>query len=353
MTEEISFGVPGSQLPSRDPVRAVRAAEEAGFDSMWWADRLMGWLPAGPHDLLDPYPLMGAAAAGTTSIRIGTAVSDPIRRHPAQLAQTALTIQQMSNGRLILGLGCGEVAGTRPYGIPYEKPVGHLIEALEVMKALWADGGPTEWSGHHYRLDRGVCGLAGKVSPPPLWLAAHGPRTLRLTGTRADGWLPTAHGVEAYERQLLQIREAEEQADRPGAVEAGAFLWLVAADSTERARELLRAHAVRALGLLLPQGALTTTPLPDGPWGDLLPVDPAMDDLVAQIDPDELEQVLPIGDPDTIAREVVRYIEAGARHIVLCDMSAASGMDNGLGMRPMEIHLAVRDAARARLTEHS
>ena len=349
MINEIKFGVPGSQLPARDPVRGVLAAEEAGFASMWWADRLMGWLPDGPHEVLDPFPLMGAAAVATTSIRLGTAVSDPIRRHPAQLAQTALTIQQMSGDRLILGLGCGEVAGTRPYGIPYDTPVGHLIEAIDMMQALWADGRPTDWAGSHYRLERGICGLAAKVASPPIWLAAHGPRTLRLTGTQADGWLPTAHGVEAYERQLLQIREAEQQANRAGAVEAGAFLWLVAADSTERARELLRSHTVRALGLLLPQGALATTPLPDGPWGDLLPTDPAMDDLVARIDPDELGQVLPIGNPDDISREVVRYIDAGARHIVLCDMSAASGQDNGLGMRPLDVHVAVRDAVRRRL----
>ncbi len=350
MSEEIKFGVPGSQLPARDPVRAVLAAEEAGFESMWWADRLMGWLPDGPHELLDPYPLLGAAAVATRSIRLGTAVSDPIRRHPGQLAQTALTIQQMSAGRLILGLGCGEIAGTTPYGIAYDKPVGHLVEALEVLKELWADGTPARWSGAHYRIDGGICGLAAKTPAPPIWLAAHGPRTLRLTGTTADGWLPTASGPQAYGTQLAQIRAAEDAAGRRGAVEAGAFLWLIAAESGERARQLLRTHAVRALGLLLPQGALRTTPLPDGPWGDLLPTDPRMNDLVAQIDPDELAEVLPIGTPEEIAAEVIRYVEAGAEHIVLCDMSGAAGEDNGLGMRPLQTHIAIRDAVRARLT---
>src|SRR4051794_36331298 len=126
MSRPIRFGVPGSQLPARDPAAAAVRAEDAGFDSMWWADRLMGWLPDGPHALLDPFALMAVAAVATEHLLLGTAVADPIRRHPAQLAQTALTVQQLAAGRVLLGVGCGEVAGTRPYGIRYDKPVAHL-----------------------------------------------------------------------------------------------------------------------------------------------------------------------------------------------------------------------------------
>src|SRR3954469_21047757 len=105
----LRFGVPGSQLPAKDPVIAPRRAEAAGFDSMWWADRLMGGMPDGPHQLLDPFPLMSAAAGATDQLLLGTAVADPLRRHPAQLAQTALTVANLSGGRLLLGVGCGEV----------------------------------------------------------------------------------------------------------------------------------------------------------------------------------------------------------------------------------------------------
>ncbi|MGE3621422.1 MAG: LLM class flavin-dependent oxidoreductase [Acidimicrobiia bacterium] len=343
-TAPVRYGVPGSQLPSRDPARAARTAEDAGFDSIWWADRLMGWMPDGPHQLLDPFPLMAVSAAATERILLGTAVTDPMRRHPSQLAQTALSLHQLSGERLLLGVGCGEVAGTRPYGIPYEKPVARLTEALEVMHRLWHDGTPVTWSGEHYVLDRALCGLAATVPAPPVWIAAHGPRTLRLTGTVADGWLPTAAGPATYAEQLARIRAAEEAAGRPGAVEAGAFLWVVAAESTERARALLDDPALRALGLLLPQGALAHTPMPDGPWADLLPTDPQMLDLAQRIDPDELAAAIPIGSPDDIARTVEQYVDAGCRHVVLCDMSGVGGGDNGLGLRPTEVHAAIRDA---------
>ena len=336
--------MPGSQLPARDPVRAVREAEERGFASMWWADRLMGWLPDGPHALLDPFPLMAAAAVATRDISLGTAVTDPLRRHPAQLAQTALTVQHLSGGRLLLGAGCGEAAGTLPYGISYDRPVGRLEDALEVMRRLWADGRPVTYDGPFFRLDRAVCGLAASVAAPPVWLAAHGPRMLALTGARADGWLPTAHGPDAYADGLAAIRAAEAAAGRPGrSVVAGAFVWMVVADSRERARRLLHDDRLRALGLLLPKGALRRTPLPEGPWATLVPTDPRMLDLVVGIDVDELADVLPIGSPDDVAAEVARYVAAGAEHIVLCDMAPVAGLDTGLGLRPLDVHAAVRD----------
>src|SRR5581483_3713876 len=255
-------GVPGSQLPAKDVTRAAVRAEEEGFDSIWWADRLMGWLPDGPHALLDPFVVMSAAATRTQRILLGTAVADPLRRQPAQLAQMALSLQSLSQGRLALGVGCGEVAGTVPYGIGYERPVSRLEEAIRVLRLLWSPPEPVSFEGAHYRLDRAVNGLAGLVPPPPVWIAAHGPRMLRITAALADGWLPTAHDPAVYAEQLAAIRAAEAAAGRAaGSVEAGAFLWLVAADSRERARRLFERPALRALGLLLPGGALESSPL--------------------------------------------------------------------------------------------
>lgn len=348
--EPLRIGVPGSQRPARDPIRAVVQAEDAGFDSIWWADRLMGWLPEGPHALLDPFPLMAAAAVATKRILLGTAVTDPLRRHPAQLAQTALTLQHLSRSRLVLGVGCGEVAGTRPYGISYDRPVSRLEDALEVLRRLWADGHPVSYDGPFFSLDRAVCGLAASVDPPPVWVAAHGPRTLRLTGTVADGWLPTAYGPDAYRDGLTAVRAAEATAGRRrGAVEAGVFLWMVVAESRDRARALLRENDLRALGLLLPQGALARTPLPEGPWASLVPTDPRTAELVDGVDPDELGDVLPIGSPDDVADEIARYVAAGAKHIVLCDMAPVARVDTGLGLRPLEVHAAVRDRLAQRV----
>ncbi len=347
----IRVGIPGSQLPARDVTRAARAAEDAGFDSMWWADRLMGWLPDGPHALLDPVPVMAATAIRTQQLQLGTAVADPLRRHPAQLAQTALSLQHLAGGRLILGVGAGEAAGTLPYGISYETPVSRLEEALQVLRLLMNTPEPVDFDGEHYRLDHALCGLSASVEAPPIWIAAHGPRTLRLTGTYGDGWLPTGHGADRWGEGWRRIREAAILAGRdPGGIEGGVFCWMVAAGDRTTARRLLAEPALRALGLLLPQGALTRTPLREGPWRALVPSRGGVDELAAEIDPDELAQVVPHGSPDDIAADLIGYVHAGATHLVLADMSPTVGMDNGLGLRPLETLTAVRDAVRSRLS---
>jgi alkanesulfonate monooxygenase SsuD/methylene tetrahydromethanopterin reductase-like flavin-dependent oxidoreductase (luciferase family) len=172
---------------------------------------------------------------------------------------------------------------------------------------------------------------------------------LRLTGRLADGWMPTVHDAAVYRRQLVEIRRAEADAARPDrSVEAGAFLWLVVADSKERARRMFAEPGLRALGLLLPAGALQSSPLREGPFGHLVPTDPAMLDFVREIDPDELARAIPHGTPQEVADAVLRFIDAGAEHIVLCDMSSASGTDPGHGLKPFEVYGAIREALATR-----
>ena len=340
----LQIGIPAPQLAGSDPVRAARRAEEVGIDSMWWADRLAGWMPEGPHSLLDPFPAMAVAGQATSVLKLGTAVADPLRRHPAQLAQTALTVQELTTGRLILGVGCGEAAGTIPYGIPFTSPASRLEEALEVIRLLWRDGGPVDFEGVHYRLEGARCGLAASVDAPPIWIASHGPRMLTLTGSVADGWLPTACGPVTYATQLASIREAERVAGRPeGAVEAGAFVWLVAAKDRAHARKLMHTEGLRALGLLLPKGVLASSPLAAGPSRDLL-ADERVAGLARMVDPEELATVLPHGSPDDIAEDLQRYRDAGAEHLVLCDMGPLAGVDTQLGMRPLDLYGTLRDA---------
>lgn len=340
----LRIGVPAPQLAGSDPGRAAQKAEQAGLDSMWWADRLAGWMPEGPHALFDPFPAMAVAGRATTRLLLGTAVADPLRRHPAQLAQTALTVQDLSSGRLILGVGCGEAAGTVPYGISFDRPVSRLAEALQVLRLLWADGGPTSFEGAHYTLAQARCGLAASVPAPPVWLAAHSPRMLALTGSVADGWLPTACGAVAYASQLAMVRAAERAAGRPqGTVEAGAFVWLVGAKDRARAREMMSTDGVRALGLLLPKGVLASSPLAHGPSQDLL-ADERVIELARCIDPDELAAVLPHGSASDIAEDVAQYRDAGAEHLVLCDMGPLAGLETGLGMRALDLYAQLRDS---------
>ncbi len=120
----VTLGVPGRIMPPADKaIEFAQKAEADGYDAVWWPCHLMGWIPdsvwtedmtglakyqANPHVHFDPLTMMGAAGAATERIRVGVNVTDTIRRHPAMLAQTALTVDHLARGRSILGLGSGE-----------------------------------------------------------------------------------------------------------------------------------------------------------------------------------------------------------------------------------------------------
>ena len=163
---EIEFGAPGTIMPPADKaVEFARRAEADGYESIWWPSHLMGWHPESvwteditplakfqpnPHTYFDPLVMMGVAGAVTERIRVGVVVTDILTHHPAVLAQTALTLDHVTKGRAILGLGSGEQLNVEPYGMEWDKPVGHLDEALDVMRLLWDAEGPVDFEGQFY-----------------------------------------------------------------------------------------------------------------------------------------------------------------------------------------------------------
>ena len=97
-----------------------------------------------------------------------------------------------------------------PYGMSFEKPVGVLEEAIKVMRLLWSTTKPVDFHGKHFNLENAVLGLEPYEGvPPQVWVAAHGPRMLRITGRLADGWLPTNIKPDAY------ADEADARSARP------------------------------------------------------------------------------------------------------------------------------------------
>ena len=139
-------------------------------------------------------PVVAAAAGATREVRLGIGVTDIVRRHPASLAQTALTLDHLTGGRFVLGVGSGEALNLAPFGLANARPLSRLEEGLEVMRLLMARTGAVDFDGEHFRLrgrDRWACARWG-TAPPPVWVAAHRPRGLELVGRRADGWLPLA-----------------------------------------------------------------------------------------------------------------------------------------------------------------
>lgn len=173
-------------------VEAATAAERSGFDGVWIYDHFSG-ATLGGQSISDPWPTLGAIATATNRISLGPLVTNVTVRHPAHVAVAAATLQDLSRGRFILGLGAG--AGPRsPFsremtmvGLVAEAAMARremVSEAIEVIRRLWSGGG--DFEGKHHAL-RGAEGFPVPVPTPPIIVGANGPRMSRLAGVFGDG----------------------------------------------------------------------------------------------------------------------------------------------------------------------
>ena len=182
-------------------VERFRLADELGFDHAWLVDHLMPTDP--PHDrsIFEAWTSLSALAAMTTQVRLGVLVSSNTFRHPSLLAKQAVTVDHVSGGRLILGIGTGWYAEEhRRFGLEFPaapERVDRLEEALQVIACL-NGGEAASHDGRFYRLDDATA-LPRSVQRPriPVLIAAHRPRMLRLAARYADIWdtFPTIEGT--------------------------------------------------------------------------------------------------------------------------------------------------------------
>ena len=186
------FGIFAAQAePYPVLVEKWRYFEELGFDSIWHPDHLFHPSdPTGP--LFEGWTFLAAMAAETSRIRLGLLVGSNVLRHPALLAQQALTVDHISEGRLELGIGCGWFEEEhRRFGIPLFDPperVDRFSEALEIIDPLLR-GETVSYEGRHYRLAEARLRPRPVQSPrPPFMLGAHRPRMLRICARFADLW---------------------------------------------------------------------------------------------------------------------------------------------------------------------
>lgn len=206
---------------------------------------------------------MGYAAAITDSIRLGIAATDPIRRHPITLAQAFQTLHHLSNGRSYFVLGAGERENIEPYGLDYSNQVSKLNEALEIIRIAWDTpvGETFDFEGEFWQLADAVFGLepleADGVNPyPEVWIGAHGPRMLSLTGKYGDGWLPTTLSPDAYRAAWDRIHESAKEADRdPADITRGLYVNLIIDETTENCLEMMDSLLVRLHCLPMPSSA--------------------------------------------------------------------------------------------------
>jgi alkanesulfonate monooxygenase SsuD/methylene tetrahydromethanopterin reductase-like flavin-dependent oxidoreductase (luciferase family) len=168
-----------------------RTAEDLGFDHAWLVDHLVDTDGSPDLPCLEAWTLLAALAAKTSRIRLGVLVSSNTFRHPALLAKEAVTVDHVSGGRLILGIGTGwHEDEHRRFGIdlpPVGERVDRLEEAIVMIRGLTSQQ-RTTFAGRYYRLDDAPFQPHPVQAHIPLLIAAHRPRMLRLAARYADQW---------------------------------------------------------------------------------------------------------------------------------------------------------------------
>ncbi len=181
----------------------VLEVEELGYDGVYVWDHLVHRTQAPTDPLFDGLTLLAAAAEFTTRVRLGTLVASPTLRHPVLLAKQAMTLDQVSGGRVELGIGAAgvlldyQVLGMEPWS--KGEQVDRFHDTVALVDAVLRGG--TSYEGKHWS-GEGITMAPGSVQTPrlPLTLAAHGPRTLAIAGRYADCWNSiTPRGVPAEE----------------------------------------------------------------------------------------------------------------------------------------------------------
>ncbi len=217
------------EVPFPELIRMAQAAERVGFDSLWLGDHLLYDLPAGPRGPWEVWTSLAAIAATTERIVIGPLVASTSFHAPQMLAKQAATVDAISCGRLILGLGAGwNEREYRAFGFPYDNRVSRFEEAFTIIRTLLHDG-EIDFHGRYYDADH--CVLHPRPDRQlPLMVGSTSPRMLSITLPHVQSWNIwwSIYGNTAagFERTKAEVDTALAAAGRNGQVEATCAVYV-------------------------------------------------------------------------------------------------------------------------------
>jgi F420-dependent oxidoreductase-like protein len=191
------------------PMDLIQAADQLGYHALWTSE-------AWGSDAITPLAWIGAQ---TERIGLGTAIMQMPARTPAMTAMTAMTLDQLSGGRMLLGLGMsGPQVVEGWHGVSYAKPLGKTREYVAIMRQIFARRGPLTFEGAHYEIPYNGDDATGLGKPLksilhgradiPIYIASIGPKNVQLTAEIADGWLPIFFSPRFYETTFKDDIEA-------------------------------------------------------------------------------------------------------------------------------------------------
>jgi probable F420-dependent oxidoreductase len=264
--EQIMEGRPGA-APLLD---LAARAESLGYDSVWVGDSLL----ARPRH--EPLTLLAGVAGRVKRVELGTAVLLPALRNPVLLAHQVATLDQVSEGRLILGVGfAADVPNIRAEfaaaGVPFEKRIGRMMEGLRLCRALWT-GEPVTWDGRWQVAGGTLAPTPHRPGGPPLWIGGNLQASLERAGRWFDGWFPIAPDAATFARQWAEVKAIAAAVGRdPAALSGAMYLTVCLDDDAARANTRLDAFLERYYGQPAPvlrrrQAHYAGSPSGIAPW---------------------------------------------------------------------------------------
>jgi F420-dependent oxidoreductase-like protein len=294
----------------------LREAEALGVDSFWTSE-------AYGSDALTPLAWWGAA---TTSIKLGTSICQVSARTPTALAMAAMTLDYLSEGRLLLGIGAsGPQVVEGWYGQPYPKPLERTREYVEVMRQVMAREHPVTYAGQHYQLPLDGGSHLGKALKStihplrpsiPILLAAEGPKNVALAAEICDGWLPFwfSPKSDGFYREALAEGFAHAGAHTsPDQFEVACSVMVVEHDDVDVAASFIKPTIALYAGGMGAKGAnFHFDVFVRMGWGDVCAaiqeayLDGRRDDAIAMVPTAMVEDVALVGPVDKIIEEIER-----------------------------------------------
>ena len=321
----IRFGImlPIPTVEVRKIISIAKVNENAGFDSIWAPDHLL-FIPEGitPNTL----SILSALSVSTSRVILGICVSDPHRLHPAVTAQILATIDQLSNGRLIFGIGIGEAMNLTPFGISRDKRLAKLSEFIYIMRKLWK-GEKFSYEGKYWKLKDAFLQIRPVKDRIPIYIGANKPKSLRLTGKIADGWIPGPLTPRLYEKYLKIVYEGIKDAGRKlDEIDTAIYLYTCISEDLDEVYNRLRQF--RPLVISSPEKLIEAgykVEIPEGlkSYYEILPYS---EDLIkfkqyGNSIPDEaLIEFSISGTVEQCIKKIEEYIKAGVKHFILVNV---------------------------------
>lgn len=283
-------------------VELATLAESLEFDQIWVSNDL--FFRSAPV-------LLAAAATATTTIALGTCILNPYSMHPAEIAMTAATLQELSAGRFRLGVAAGADDFLTWAGIDRANPVARTRSAIVAIRALCAGQSPADvpGSGDGWRPE---AHLRIPAAPTPIYLGAMSPRMLELIGEVADGGLPLLYPPESFGESMTHIATGLTRAGRHvDDIDVAACIWVSVDEDSARARQPM-AEKLAYYGASFSPAVLARVGVDVAAMAELRRAGPA--DAVSKV-PSALMELGVSGTAHEVAERCGRLVAAGARHV--------------------------------------